>query len=142
VTARIAVLEGALSSKSGEALAILASLAFCLAQEDASPIVERTERLPLARARKEAHSFREAPFREFLSHVFQSWVMAQHTYSSVARGLADARSGGKQILRLRIVLDEGGWACLPGAKPGSAPVPTPDRLDAVLSLLRECGLLE
>jgi hypothetical protein len=43
-------------------------------------------------------------------HVLESRVLAQHSYWSVGRGLADARARGRILLRLKIILDEGGWA--------------------------------
>lgn len=68
--------------------------------------------------------------------------MAQHAYWAVGRGLSDARSRGKQILRLKIVMDEGGWTLTPGTtKQGNPPEPTPDRLETAISLLKECGKL-
>jgi hypothetical protein len=45
------------------------------------------------------------------------------------------------LLRLRIILDEGGWTLTPGAPVGARPRPTPDRLQTALTLARECGLL-
>jgi len=44
-----------------------------------------------------------------MTHVFDSWIFGQHVYWSVGRGLVDARSQGKTILRLKVVLEEGGW---------------------------------
>jgi hypothetical protein len=76
-----------------------------------------------------------------MRHVLESWVLAQHAYWSVGRGLADARAGGKTLLRLRVILDEGGWTLTP-VKLGRPPAPTPDRLQTMISLLKECGLLE
>ena len=72
--------------------------------------------------------------------MLESWVLAQHAYWSVGRGLADARARGKVLLRLRIILDEGGWTLTPGAPRGSAPRPTPDRLQTAITLATECGL--
>ncbi len=58
------------------------------------------------------------------------------------RGLADARNRGKTILRLRIVMDEGGWTLTPGTtRQGNPPEPTPDRLETATNLLVECGRL-
>jgi hypothetical protein len=102
---------------------------------------EGAERLPLFRARREAEALGEAPTRRFVRHVLESWVLAQHVYWSVGRGLADARARGKTLLRLKIVLEEGGWTLTPGASRGSPPVPTPDRLQTALTLAMECGLL-
>ena len=78
----------------------------------------------------------------FMARLFEIWIMAQHAYWSVGRGLADARSRGKTILRLRIVMDEGGWTLTPGTtRQGNPPEPTPDRLDTAISLLVECDQL-
>jgi hypothetical protein len=46
---------------------------------------------------------------------------------------ADARAGGKRILRLKVVLEERGWALTPGAMP-TAPRATGDRLEALHQL--------
>jgi len=77
----------------------------------------------------------------FIRHVLEYWVLAQHVYWSVGRGLADARARGKTLLRLKIVLEEGGWTLAPGVSRGSLPVPTPDRLETALGLATECGLV-
>jgi hypothetical protein len=97
--------------------------------------------LPLFRARREAEAWGKAPTKNFVRHILESWVLAQHVYWSVGRGLADARARGKTILRLKVVLEEGGWTLAPGASRGLPPVPTPDRLQTALSLATECGLL-
>jgi hypothetical protein len=117
-------------------------LSFCIAEapEHGQPF-ERADRLPLYRARREAAAWGKAPTKSFVQHVLESWVLAQHVYWSVGRGLADARARGKTILRLKVVLEEGGWTLAPGASQGSAPAPTPDRLQTALNLATECGLL-
>lgn len=102
---------------------------------------QQAERLPLLRAQKEAAARVRTSVFEFMRHVFESWVLAQHSYWSVGRGLADARAGGRVLLRLRIILEEGGWTLTPGAPLGGAPRPTPDRLATALTLAMECGLL-
>jgi hypothetical protein len=140
-------IEEALSVPSAPDLAasITASLAFCLAeasQRESDFDFERPDRLPLFRARRETRAREEGSSRDFVRHVFESWVLAQHVYWSVGRGLADARAQGKTLLRLRIILDEGGWTLAPGALRASRPLPTPDRLQTVVSLARECGLLD
>jgi hypothetical protein len=77
-----------------------------------------------------------------LARLIENWIMAQHAYWSVGRGLADARTRGKQIMRLRIVMDEGGWTLTPGTTTvGNPPQPTPDRLETAISLLTECRRL-
>jgi hypothetical protein len=121
---------------------IVLGLALCLTEPvEKEQVPQPVERLPLARARAEATARAEASVHEFMRHVFESWVLAQHGYWSVGRGLADARGGGHTLLRLRIILDEGGWTLTPGARVGNAPRPTPDRLDTAITLARECGLL-
>ncbi|SRR5579871_317673 len=122
--------------------AVLRGIALSLAEapEKDSP-GERPDRLPLSRARREAAARGAASPREFVRHLIESWVLAQHVYWSVGRGLADARAQGKTLLRLKIVLDEGGWSVAPGVSPGPPPLPTPDRLKTVVSLADECGLL-
>jgi hypothetical protein len=121
---------------------IVTGLAFCLRATDTEPAADaqQRDRLPLARARQEVAARAEDPVAEFVRHVFESWVLAQHTYWSVGRGLADARARGRMLLRLKIVLDEGGWLLTPGASPGGPPRPTPDRLWTAVSLGKECRL--
>jgi hypothetical protein len=60
--------------------------------------------------------------------VFDSWIFGQHVYWSIGRGLAEARSQDKTILRLKVVLEEGGWTMARGATAAasSAPGATPD----------------
>lgn len=122
---------------------IATGFAFCLTdmpQGESHP--EQAERLPLARARMEAAAHAHTPAAEFMRHILESWVLAQHAYWSVGRGLADARARGRVLLRLRIILDDGGWTLTPGAPIGGAPQPTPDRLQTAITLAAECGLLE
>ena len=119
---------------------IAQGLAFSLT-ESTPDLKQQPERLPLWHARGEANARSDSPVRDFVRHVLESWVLAQHTYWSVGRGLADARTRGRILLRLRVILDEGGWTLTPGAKMGLAPRPTADRLQTALSLARECGLL-
>jgi hypothetical protein len=96
--------------------------------------------LPVVRAQQELSVRADGTVDEFLRHVFESWILAQHVYWSVGRGLADARAGGKTLLRLRVILDEGGWTLARGAL-RSPPVPTADRLQTALSLAHESALL-
>ena len=119
---------------------IARGLAFSLTEETPD-LKQQPEHLPLWRAREEAIARSVSPVRDFVRHVLESWVLAQHTYWSVGRGLADARARGRMLLRLRVILDEGGWALTPGSRVGVPPRPTPDRLQTALSLARECGLL-
>jgi hypothetical protein len=123
--------------------AISAGLAFCLKEPPPEEIrVERQERLPLSRARAEAQVQKDHPVPEFLRHVFESWILAQHVYWSVGRGLADARAQIRVLLRLKVILDEGGWTLSPGLSRGRPPVPTADRLHTVVSLSQESRLIK
>lgn len=122
--------------------AIAAGLAFCLEEPPPEEILmERHERLPLSRARAEAQVQKDHSLQEFLRHVFESWVLAQHVYWSVGRGLADARAQVRVLLRLKVILDEGGWTLSPGLSRGRSPVPTADRLHTVVCLAQESGLI-
>lgn len=122
--------------------AIMRGLAFCLADSlGKENAFERSDRLPILRARREAQARENTSPASFMRHIVESWVLAQHVYWSVGRGLADARAQGKTLLRLKVVLDEGGWALAPGVAAGSPPEPTPDRLATMVTLAAECGLL-
>ena len=124
------------------ASSIATGLAFCIAEAPEQPeAFERADRLPLARARREAKAWSQASTRDFVRHVLESWVLAQHVYWSVGRGLADARARGKTILRLRVALEDGGWNLTSASARVSPPVPTPDRLKTALNLAKECELL-
>lgn len=128
----------------GDALpaAIATALAYCLSEAPATPEpFEAADRLPIARAAAEAASWGVLPPLQFMVKVIDVWVLAQHAYWSIGRGLADARGRGKSLLRLKVVMDEGGWTLTPGTRPGAPPVATPDRLESALGLLRECGTL-
>ena len=129
-------------SEAGLAAAIANALAFCIREAPLKPeAFESADRLPLARARREALVRTDEPAAAFLQHVFESWILAQHVYWSVGRGLADARARGKTLLRLRIVLEEAGWTLTPGVGRGAPPIATPDRLRTAVSLARESGLM-
>ena len=121
---------------------IRSALAASLREAPESAGVERNDRLPLFRAAKEARERMHISPAEFLKHVFESWIFGQHAYWSVGRGLADARGRGKTILRLRVTLEEEGWTLVKGARagPGTAPAATGDRLNTLLSLMREAHL--
>lgn len=121
--------------------AVVLGLALCLTEpagRESGP--QQTERLPLTRAQAETVARAHVSIPEFMRHVLESWVLAQHSYWAVGRGLADARAGGRTLLRLRIILDEGGWTLTPGAPVGGAPRPTPDRLETAITLGKECRL--
>lgn len=74
------------------------------------------------------------------SNALESWVLAQHEYWSVGRALADACAGAHVLLRLKVILEEGGWTLAPGAVVGNPPEPTRDRLQTAITLARECRL--
>jgi hypothetical protein len=139
---RIRALENSLSANDRSlAESIHAGFAVSLLETGSSPIHERSDRLPLKHAREEAASLEtETPF-EFVKHILSSWVLGQHVYWAVGRGLADARSNGRTILRLKVVLEEGLWTLAPGAAPNFANPPraTPDRLATLISLMQEVG---
>lgn len=102
---------------------------------------ERRERLPIAHAAADLARYADESPECFLEHAIESWIIAQHTYWSVGRGLADARAGAKRILRLRLVLEPGGWRVTRGRGSRGMPRPTPDRLRTSMSLAAESGLL-
>lgn len=118
--------------------AILSSLALCISQApEKSYAFEPAERLPLARARREALSWLRFGPKDFLIKVFDNWIMAQHTYWSVSRSISDARADDRMILRLRIVMDEYGWTLTPSTtRELVRPAPTGDRLESAFELLR------
>ncbi len=123
--------------------AIFAGLAYALAEAPTkSEAFERPDRLPLARAAADARSLADRPARQFVTCVLESWVLTQHVYWSVGRGLVDARARGKTLLRLKVVLDEDGWTLAPKVQPGSPPVATQDRLETAMTLATEAGLIE
>src|ERR1035441_2501850 len=121
---------------------ILAGLAASLADGAQGNAVERENRLPLSRARQEVISFLDQEPTEFMTHVLESWVIGQHVYWSIGRGLGDARGNGKKILRLKVVPEgDGFWKLAPGVSArGNAPSPTPDRLATAMSLMQEAGM--
>ncbi|MDF0546069.1 septum formation inhibitor-activating ATPase [Sphingobium sp. H39-3-25] len=136
-------LQNALRDQAKLPSAVITALALALREApDQCHSFENPDRLPLSRAKREARSWGSLSPAAFMARLFEIWIMAQHAYWSVGRGLADARSRGKTILRLRIVMDEGGWTLMPGTtRQGNPPEPTPDRLDTAISLLVECDQL-
>jgi hypothetical protein len=124
-------------------LAQIIAIGICLALQESTSdgAKERADRLPIAKARREADERSEDVPAVFVKHVLEAWIFAQHTYWSVGRGLADARAGGKTLLRLKLILEEGGWTLAPGGV-AKRPIATRDRLETMLSLAAECGLLE
>lgn len=137
-------IERSLENPSHPTLAqtIAAAIAFSIAEApEHEQLFERADRLPLARARRETEAWAEQLATDFVKHILESWVLAQHVYWSVGRGLADARARGKTILRLKVVLEEDGWTMTPGATRGNPPRPTADRLQTAITLSKECGLM-
>ena len=135
-------LSAALSGAGSQTVptAIQRALAFCLAQSDyKAEAYEVFDRLPLVRAIRDFNDWSKLSPADASAKLIESWIIAQHTYWSVGRGLADARGRGKTLLRLRIVMDEGGWTLTPGTVQGNPPLPTPDRLRTAMRLLDECG---
>ena len=102
---------------------------------------ERRERLPIALAAADLDRIGNDSPQQFLKHMIENWLIAQHTYWSVGRGLADARAGAKKIMRLRLVLEPGGWRVTRGRGTRGMPRPTPDRLRTAISLAQQCDLI-
>ena len=50
--------------------------------------------------------------KEFLRHVFESWVLARHVRRT---GTRKTRAQVRVLLRLKVILDEGGWDPVSGA---------------------------
>lgn len=117
------------------------AVAFCLSEaDDGQPLVwQASDRLPISRAKAEFGRWQNMSPQQCVVQIIEIWILAQHAYWCVGRGLADARGRGKTLLRLRVVIDEGGWTLTPGVRRGNPPVATPDRLRTALSLLAECG---
>lgn len=122
---------------------IRAAIANCLSEAAETSGSGRDDRLPLARAAKEAAAWSERAPVEFVAHILESWLFGQHSYWSIGRGLNDARQNGSTILRLRATLEAEGWTLSPGFNLAdrNAPEPTGDRLATALSLLTEAHLL-
>lgn len=127
--------------REGLAAAIARGLALSLANapDDPEPH-DRDDRLPLRKAARQAATKGDMPARVLVKHVIETWALAQHVYWAVGRGLQDARRGGKTILRLKVVMDEGGWTALPG-RGRLHPNPTADRVETALTLASESGFL-
>lgn len=135
-------LQTAMANKQGVETGISSALAYCLeCTETFEDESTREERLPLRIARKGYRERADASALDFMSYILENWVLAQNTYWSVGRGLADARAGAKTILRLRIVQEEGGWITTRGHGGGRPPNATPDRLRTAISLASEAELL-
>lgn len=142
---RLEELEAALRTRVPKELpaAIAAALRLCLIEKHAPPEdFEVADRLPLSRAVLEFHQWADLSCRDAMVRIIEIWVLAQHAYWCVGRGLADARRRSeKNILRLKVVMDEGGWSLTLGAAAGNIPEATADRLATAYTLLRECHKL-
>jgi hypothetical protein len=135
-------LQSCLQARQGVGAAALAALAVSvLSPADLHDRSDRRERLPIALAAADLKRLGDGTPVRLLSHIIESWIVAQHTYWSVGRGLADARAGGKRILRLRFVLEPGGWRVTRGQGSRGVPRPTPDRLRTAFSLALESGIV-
>lgn len=120
---------------------IALGIAYSLKNAPSTSPGEAADRLPLTRARKEADAWAHLSLQAFFTNVLETWVLAQHEYWSVGRGLADARAGARVLLRLKVTLEEGGWTLSQGTVVGNPPEPTRDRLQTAISLARECRIL-
>lgn len=142
VVGAMAELQSCMQARQGVGAAALAALAVSvLSPKDLHDRSERRERLPIALALADVERLGKGSPAHLLAHVIESWIIAQHTYWSVGRGLADARAGGKRILRLRLVLEPGGWRVTRGQGAAGIPRPTPDRLRTAISLAREASII-
>lgn len=143
VSKAVAAINTALKEKGRQSLpaAIARGLAISLAaaQSDPEPF-DREDRLPVSRAKSQAISRADEPLRGLIRHAIETWVLAQHVYWAVGRGLQDARQGARSILRLKVVMEEGGWTVIPGTRPMS-PAPTGDRVRTAMTLSYESGLM-
>lgn len=138
----LVALEQAYATRSGIAPAIVSVLATCLlADARIYDGATRADRLPLAMAVADLAAMRGRSGRDLLAHAIERWVITQHAYWSVGRGLADARAGAKSILRLRVLLEPEGWRVTRGRGSGAMPRATPDRLRTAISLATEVGIL-
>jgi hypothetical protein len=127
--------------REGLALSIARGLALSLANAPGQvQPYDRDTRLPLAKAAQQAQVRSGQRAGDLVKHAIETWALAQHVYWAVGRGLQDARRGGKTILRLKAVVDEGGWTVLPGRRRLN-PNPTPDRIQTALMLAIECAVV-
>lgn len=101
---------------------------------------ERPDRLPMQIAKEQFEEWLKCSPSQLITNLLEKWIFCQHSHWAAARGISQARSNSNvRILRLRVVYDEGGWMLMPGFNPAGYPNATPDRLQTVLTLLRECG---
>lgn len=135
-------LQSCLQARQGVGASALVALAISvLSPSHLHDQSTRRERLPIALAAADLDRLAVGTPARLLSHVIESWIIAQHTYWSVGRGLADARAGAKKILRLRLVLEPTGWRVTRGKGSAGMPKPTPDRLRTAISLAAESRII-
>lgn len=119
------------------ARAIHLGLRHCLVEAQTSNLVkEQKDRLPIEVAKQFVTARSTRPLFVCVKEIIEHWIFALHSFWCTGRGLADARAGGKTLLRLRVALEEDGWCLLPNAAIAT-PSATPDRLETALSLMRE-----
>jgi hypothetical protein len=85
----IARIEDSLDDPAHQELAssIATGLAFCIAEAPEQPeAFERADRLPLARARREAKAWSNASTTDFVRHVLESWVSHSMSFGAGAAG--------------------------------------------------------
>lgn len=90
------------------------------------------DRLPLARALTRAKRIAALPIADGFEVLLSEWVIGQHLYWAVGRS-------GDETQRLRLMLDEGGWLAFSSYANAN---PTPDRLQTLLSLAADAGIIE
>lgn len=76
----------------------------------------------------------DVALREVLVDLLEELVLQQHVAVAVARFDNEQR-------RLRFSNDETGWVALPGSEP-AVPRLTPDRIEALLTLMADLALVE
>jgi hypothetical protein len=109
--------------------------AVLIARSEASPTEGysgQLDRLPLTLLSERLEQMATFSLREGFEIILSEWIIGQHIYWAVGRS-------GDDTQRLRIMLDEGGWLSF-YSTPGNARA-TPDRLETVLRLLSDCGIV-
>jgi len=140
----IGAIQAAQSGNSAQSVpeAVCEALRCCMREGLSQPIPLRgTDRLPLRKAADDFSRWSNLTTADCAAQMIERWLLAQHAYWCVGRGLADAQGGGRTILRLRVVMEEGGWTLTPGTRIPGPPAPTEDRLATALNLMRECGAI-
>jgi len=91
------------------------------------------QRISLSFQHQHFERHQDTPFAEWLCDVLERWVVSQHLYTATYRF-----DGGSQ--RLRFTFDENGLEFI--ADEPLQPVVSLDHLEAALSLMSECGIVE